>query len=48
MSKHNRKQIIQALNLTYDKVWADLKWQMNAYSFLKRAKLAWLILWGKL
>lgn len=46
--KHSRREIIRALDLTYQKVWVDLQKQINAYDFAKRLKIAWLVLWGKL
>jgi len=46
--KRIRRQVVRALDLSYDKVFEDLKRQMNGYPFFMRLKLCWLILRKKL
>jgi hypothetical protein len=48
MSKHTRKQIIRALDLTFTKVANDLFFQMNDYPLLKRLRLAFWLALGRL
>ena len=48
MSKHTRKQIIRALDLTFTKVANDLFFQMNSYPLGRRLRLAWFLVLGRL
>ena len=48
MGGKTRKQVIRALELTYDKVARDLIKQMNAYPLRYRLIIAWRLLWGNL
>lgn len=48
MSKKTRRQIIRALDLTYDKVFLDLVRQINEQPFKRRLWLAWRVVLGRL
>lgn len=48
MGNSMRRQVIRALDLTYDKVCRELFKQMNEYPFKRRFALAWMLVFKKL
>jgi len=46
-AKFQRRQVIKALDLTFDKALVELRRQLNGYPLPVRFQAAWRIIWRK-